>query len=257
MMNSHFPKLAADGLDLRRTALFLDVDGTLLDIAATPDSVVVPDGLVDTIARLERALGGALAIVTGRTIADLDRLFHPLRVRAAGVHGAEIRFTPQSDTVEVRTAAPLSAGLWRAFLAVTQAFPGVRPENKQFSFTAHYRGADQHAAALNAALHRLVAGRPDENLEIADALCAYEVKPRGVDKGEAVRRFLERPPFIGRRPMFVGDDASDEFGFRKVAENRGLAFAVGAARAEADDVFASPATVRQWLTRLAAEPAGT
>ena len=256
-MNSHFPKLAGDGLDLQRTALFLDVDGTLLDIAATPDSVVVPDGLVDTIGRLERALGGALAIVTGRTLADLDRLFTPLRTRAAGVHGAEIRFSPDSETLEMNAAAPLADDLWRDFLAVTQAIPGVRPENKNFSFTAHYRGAAERAAPLREALQHLVASRPADHLEVADALCAYEVKPRSVNKGEAVRQFLERAPFNGRRPMFIGDDASDEFGFRKVAENSGLAFAVGAARPQADDVFANPATVRRWLARLAAEPAGT
>ena len=117
-MNSHFPKMAADDLDFQRAALFLDVDGTLLDIAATPDRVVVPDGLVETIARLERLLGGALAIVTGRTLADLDRLFFPLRTRAAGVHGAEMRFDPNAAAVETPGAAPLPDSLWREFAAV-------------------------------------------------------------------------------------------------------------------------------------------
>ena len=108
--------------------------------------------------------------------------------------------------------------MWRDFLAVTQAIPGVRAENKNFSFTAHYRGAAERAAPLREALQHLVASRPADHLEVADALCAYEIKPRSVNKGEAVRQFLERAPFIGRRPMFIGDDASDEFGFRKVAE---------------------------------------
>ena len=96
-----------------------------------------------------------------------------------------------------------------------------------------------------------------DDLELTDALCAYEIKPSGVNKGEAVRRFLERPPFVGRRPMFVGDDSSDEFGFRSVADRRGFAFAVGAARPEVDHVFADPATVRLWLERLSAQPAAT
>lgn len=256
-MNSHFPKMAADALDFQRMALFLDVDGTLLDIAATPDRVVVPDGLADTIARLERAFGGALAIVTGRTLADLDRLFFPLRTRAAGVHGAEIRFAPDEVPVETRGAAPLPDSLWREFATVTLAFPGARPENKRYSFTAHYRGAPQVATSLRAALQGLLARRAAGELQLADALCAYEVKPAGVNKGEAVRRFLARPPFIGRRPMFVGDDESDEFGFRSVADRRGYAFAVGAPRPEVDHVFADPATVRRWLERLAAQPAGT
>jgi trehalose 6-phosphate phosphatase len=255
MMNSHFPKMAADDLDIQRAALFLDVDGTLLDVAATPDRVVVPDGLVATIARLEHLLGGALAIVTGRTLADLDRLFFPLRTRAAGVHGAEMRF--DRDAVESEGAAPLPDSLWREFAAVTTAFPGVLAENKRYSFTAHYRAAPHAAAPLRAALLSLLARRASGDLELTDALCAYEIKPSGVDKGEAVRRFLERPPFVGRRPMFVGDDASDEFGFRSVADRRGLAFAVGAARPEVDHVFADPATVRLWLERLAALPAAS
>jgi len=257
MMNSHFPKMAADDLDFQRTALFLDVDGTLLDIAATPDRVVVPDGLAATIARLERSLGGALAIVTGRTLADLDRLFFPLRTRAAGVHGAEIRFAPDGAAVEAPGAAPLSDSLWREFAAVTLAFPGALAENKRYSFTAHYRAAPDAAAPLRAALLSLFERRATDDLELTDALYAYELKPSGVNKGEAVRRFLERPPFVGRRPMFVGDDASDEFGFRSVADRRGFAFAVGAARPEVDHVFADPATVRLWLERLAAQPATT
>jgi trehalose 6-phosphate phosphatase len=257
MMNSHFPKMAADDVDFRRAALFLDVDGTLLDIAATPDRVVVPEGLAATIARLERLLGGALAIVTGRTLADLDRLFFPLRTRAAGVHGAEMRFAPNEAAVETQSAAPLPDSLWREFSAVTLAFPGALAENKRYSFTAHYRAAPKAAAPLRAALLSLLERHAIDDLELTDTLCAYEIKPSGVNKGEAVRRFLERPPFVGRRPMFVGDDASDEFGFRSVADRRGLAFAVGAARPEVDHVFADPATVRLWLGRLAAQPAAT
>jgi trehalose 6-phosphate phosphatase len=254
-MNSHFPEMAADDLDFQHSALFLDVDGTLLDIAATPDRVVVPDGLAATIARLERAFGGALAIVTGRTLADLDRLFFPLRTRAAGVHGAEMRFAPDQVAIETPGARPLPADLWPEFAAVTHAFPGALAENKLYSFTAHYRAAPDAAAPLRAALLGLLARRATDDLELTDALCAYEIKPSGVNKGEAVIRFLERPPFIGRRPMFVGDDASDEFGFRSVADRRGFAFAVGAARPQVDHVFADPATVRLWLGQLAAIPA--
>jgi trehalose 6-phosphate phosphatase len=257
MMNSHFPKMAADDLDFQRAALFLDVDGTLLDIAATPDRVVVPDGLAATIARLERLLGGALAIVTGRTLADLDRLFFPLRTRAAGVHGAEMRFEPNAVAVAVPGAAPLPDSLWREFAAVTLAFPGALAENKRYSFTAHYRAAPNAAAPLRAALLSLLDRQATDDLELADTLCAYEIKSSGFDKGEAVGRFLERPPFVGRRPMFVGDDSSDEFGFRSVADRRGYAFAVGAARPEVDHVFADPAKVRLWLERLAAQPAAT
>jgi len=202
-MNSHFPKMAADDLDFQRTALFLDVDGTLLDIAATPERVVVPgrtrrdDRPARTIAR-RRA-----AIVTGRTLADLDRLFLPLRTRAAGVHGAEIRFAPNEAAVESDGAAPLPDSLWRAFAATTLAFPGALAENKRYSFTAHYRAAPKAAAPLRAALLSLLERCATGDLELTDALCAYEIKSSGVNKGAAVRRFLERPPFVGRRPMFI------------------------------------------------------
>lgn len=256
-MNSHFPKMAVDDLDVQRSALFLDVDGTLLDIAATPDRVVVPDGLLETIARLERLLGGALAIVTGRTLADLDRLFSPLRTRAAGVHGAEMRFAPNDAAVESEGAAPLPDDLWRELAAVTLAFPGALAEHKRYSFTAHFRAAPNAAAPLRAALASVLERRAIDDLELTDTLCAYEIRSSRVNKGEAVRRFLERPPFVGRRPMFVGDDASDEFGFRSVADRRGLAFAVGAARPQVDHVFTDPATVRSWLERLAALPAAS
>jgi len=255
-MNSHFPKVAIDDLDFQRMALFLDVDGTMLDIAATPDRVVVPEGLAETIARLERLLGGALAIVSGRTLADIDRLFFPLRTRAAGVHGAEMRFDPNA-AVETLGAAPLPDGLWREFAAVTLAFPGALAENKRYSFTAHFRAAPQAAAPLRAALQGLLERRPTDDLELTDTLCAYELRSSRVNKGEAVRRFLERAPFVGRRPMFVGDDASDEFGFRSVVDRRGLAFAVGVARPQVDHVFTDPATVRLWLERLAAQPAAS
>jgi trehalose 6-phosphate phosphatase len=256
-MNSHFPKLAADSIDFQRTALFLDVDGTVLDIAATPESVVVPEGLTETIGRLDHALGGALAIVTGRTLTDLDRLFFPLRTRAAGVHGAEMRFEPGRPANEAPPVARLTADMWREFAVAAGEFPGVLIEDKRYSFTAHYRGAPLAAPALRAALLRLVAAHQDADLELLDARCAFELKSRSFDKGEAVRRFLARPPFLGRRPIFVGDDVSDEYGFRLVAGRSGVAFAVGAARKDAHDVFADPASVRLWLARLAAEPAAT
>jgi trehalose 6-phosphate phosphatase len=257
MMNSHFPKVAADDLDFQHAALFLDVDGTMLDIAATPDRVVVPEGLAETIARLERLLGGALAIVSGRTLADIDRLFFPLRTRAAGVHGAEMRFDPNAAAAETPDAAPLPDELWREFAAATLAFPGTLAENKRYSFTAHFRAAPHAAAPLRAALQRLLQRRPTGDLELTDTLCAYELRSSRVNKGVAVRRFLERSPFAGRRPMFVGDDASDEFGFRSVVDRRGFAFAVGETRPQVDYVFSDPAAVRLWLARLAALPAAS
>ena len=245
-MNSHFPKMAADDLDFQRTALFLDVDGTLLDIAATPDRVVVPDGL----ARDDRPARAPVR----RRAGDRHRP-HARRPRSAVLSAAHARRRRarrrnalRAGRGRGRNAARAAAELGEQPVARIRRrdarLPGALAENKRYSFTAHYRAAPKAAAPLRAALQSLLERRATDDLELTDTLCAYEIRPSGVNKGEAVRRFLERPPFVGRRPMFVGDDASDEFGFRSVADRRGLAFAVGAARPEVDHVFADPATVR-------------
>ena len=129
---------AIDALQPDQTALFLDVDGALLDLAASPAAVVVPHGLVECIADIERALDGALALVSGRTFEDLDRLFWPLRLRASAVHGAEIRYDPQTPIVVDAAAAVLPAPFWRSLNASLTEFPGVFAENKLFSFAGRY-----------------------------------------------------------------------------------------------------------------------
>lgn len=250
----HFPDMRIGAIDFDRAALFLDVDGTLLDIAATPQSVVVPEGLISSIARLEAALGGALAIVTGRTLADLDRLFHPLRTRAAGVHGAQMRFDPAEEATTVEQASALPDRLWRDLGAALTKFPGAFPENKRFSFAVHYRSRPSVAARLRAALQRLVDDETTLDLELLDAHLAYEIKPRGIDKGLAIRRFLTRAPFAARIPVFIGDDVTDDFGFAAVVDQRGVAYSVGQPRPSVADVFPDPATVRRWLEGLAARP---
>ena len=120
-------------------ALFLDVDGTLLDIADRPDRVVVPAGLVDALARAERRLDGALALVTGREIAEIDRLFRPLKLRAAVVHGAELRFDPDAAPTPFPGTAELPASLWNGLTEALREFPGTFAENKRYSFAVHYR----------------------------------------------------------------------------------------------------------------------
>ena len=134
-------KVSIDAPPLDRTALFLDVDGTLLDLAASPTAVVVPRGLVECIADIERALGGALALVSGRTLANLDQLFLPLRLRASGVQRAEIRYDPLMPVIVDTAAAVLPARLWRSLNASLVDFPGAFAEDKRFSFAVHYRAA--------------------------------------------------------------------------------------------------------------------
>ncbi len=250
-------KASIDALQPDRTALFLDVDGTLLDLAALPTAVIVPRGLVECIAAVERALGGALALVSGRTIADLDHLFRPLRLRASGVHGAEVRYDPLKPAIIVETAGALPARLWRSVNESLADFPGAFAVDKRFSFAVHYRAAPNRGAALREVLQRLVAAEANAELEIIEASLAFEIKGRGFDKGSAINRFLARSPFVGRVPIFVGDDGTDETGFAAVVRRHGAAYSVGQARPGVSGVFSEPSVVRDWLARSAAQMAGT
>ena len=240
-------------LDLDCIALFLDVDGTLLEFAPSPQTAVVPEGLVLSLARAKSALGGALALVSGRPVSDLDRLFQPLRTRASGVHGAEIRFDPMAPAVFAARAVALPGRMWRRLNAMLTDFPGAVAENKRFSFAVHYRAAPNLAARLRDALSRFVCDEAPRDVELIEGRLVYELKARGFDKGMAVQRFMARPPFAGRTPIFVGDDATDEDGFAAVADLRGFAYSVGRLSPAATDAFADPTTVSQWLDGLVTE----
>lgn len=246
MSDPHALEMAIGGLDFGRAALFLDVDGTLLDVAATPEGVVVPDGLVSNLRQLEAALSGAMAIVTGRALVDLDQLFRGLKVRAAGVHGAQMRYDPtQSAAVEAFPALP--DRLWGALNAALTEFPDVYRENKRFSFTVHFRARPDLAAHLRAALQRLIDGEAASDLALTEAQLAYEIKARGFDKGLAIADFMARQPFAGRIPLFIGNDATDDRGFAAVRDRGGVAYSVGERRPGVVAVFADPAAVRRWL----------
>jgi trehalose 6-phosphate phosphatase len=237
--------------DPNQTALFLDVDGTMIDFARTPAEVRVPSGLLDDIAAIERALDGALAVISGRTLADIDRLFDPLRLRASGVHGAEMRYDPARAVMAIGTARELSPHLWRSLNEMLQAFPGAFAENKRFSFAVHYRAAPELGPALFAALRRLVAPEGSGDLQIFAAHLAFEIKRHGFDKGGAIEQFLECEPFVGRVPIFIGDDLTDEAGFETVARRGGAAYSVGEVRPRVRGVFPDPSAVRAWLARSA------
>ena len=230
-------------------ALFLDVDGTLLDLAERPENVVTPASLVATLARTERKLAGALALISGRAIDDLDRLFAPLQLRASGVHGAEIRFDPGGPAMST-PAAELPQSFSTALTRVVEAFPGALVENKRFSIAVHYRLAPQAERPLREAVKRVVASA-GADIEVMDAHYAIELKTPGFDKGSAIAAFLSTPPFRGRTPVFVGDDATDEKGFAVVAARGGCAYSVGRMLRGAIGAFAEPRAVRDWLAEFA------
>ena len=238
-----------------RTALFLDVDGTMIDFAVTPSEVVVPDRLVDDIATIERALGGALAVVSGRTTLDIDHLFQPLRLRSSGVHGAEIRYDPLMAVTTAPTAHLLPTRLWQGLEDILSAFPGAAAENKRFSFAVNYRAAPGLGPRLLDALQEFAAAEPAFQLNVIEANLAFDIKGGCFNKGAAIDDFLTRSPFAGRAPIFICDDWTDESGFAAVERAGGVAYSVGTERPNVSGVFPNPAMVREWLGRAAAEMA--
>ncbi len=218
-------------------ALLLDLDGTLIDFAPTPDAVVVPPGLIDTLAGLRDRLGGALAVVTGRPIADVDALLGDAPTAVAGEHGAAVRHRP-GEAVE-RMALPALRPDWiGAAEAAAAAHPGALLERKEGSLVLHFRRAPEAGPALHAVFAALLPDAP--GFVIMQAAMAWEFKPRGADKGRAVAALMDRPPFRGRLPVYIGDDITDEDGMRAARALGGFGWRV-------QEFFGTPAGVRAWL----------
>jgi trehalose 6-phosphate phosphatase len=208
-------------------AWFLDVDGTLIDIAPTPSAIHVPPGLPARLAALAVRHGGALALVSGRALDNVLQLVAPFRPPIAGLHGLERR----SAAGRVLRPAPLP-GLdrLRADLgAFATAHPGVVVEDKDLSLALHYRLAPAAEADCRRAAEAAVAGRAD--LVVARGKMVFEIRPAGSDKGGAVAAFMAEPPFAGRVPVFVGDDVTDEDGFAAANRLGGHSVLVGPERA--------------------------
>jgi trehalose 6-phosphate phosphatase len=232
-------------------SLFLDVDGTLLDLAPTPDAVVVSSALLDELSLAESRLDGAIALVSGRPIDELDRLFAPVRLRASGIHGAEIRYSPLEATRSL-TNDRLPASAWLDLQRLLADFPDVFAENKGVSFAVHYNLARPIEGELFAALKRFVLRFAELGLELIPGNLVFEVKLPGFDKGLAIRRFMARAPFAGRRPVFIADDEMDRPGFEAVLALGGIAFSVGFEMAGLSGSFSRPAGVRAWLGKVTA-----
>jgi trehalose 6-phosphate phosphatase len=233
---------------LAASALFLDLDGTLVDIAPTPDGVRVPDGLAQLLGRLTQRLGGALAIVTGRPIRDVDRFLAPLVPIAAGVHGAEFRLVPHGD---VRLAAePIDPIVAAAARELADAELGVVIESKPASIALHYRLAPDAEARIETVLRRILEDGPD-HLILCRGRKVFEIVPAHVSKGAALETLMALPDFRGRRPVMVGDDISDETAFVAVEQLGGCGLKVaGEHFSRAEAFFSGPADVRAWLATL-------
>jgi len=231
------------------SALFVDFDGTLAEIAPRPDAVALPAGMVQLLATLHTRLGGALAVVSGRPIAQLDAFLAPLSLPAAGLHGAERRNAsglvtrlPQADLGQV--VAELQA------LAALHA--GLLVEPKPGAVALHYRLAPECEALALQAMQAALQRSPGMALMLGKMV--IEMKPEQASKGRAIEAFMAEPPFAGRRPLFAGDDTTDESGFAVVQAAGGLGIKVGPGPTQAWHRLATPTQLLAWLQAGADQP---
>lgn len=232
----------------REAALFLDVDGTLLDLQARPDDVTVDPALHQLLRDAAQATDGALALVSGRSLAQLDALFAPQRWPAAGLHGAERR--DATGQLHLSRAEPLPQVLVDELLKISERHPGLLVENKGRAAALHFRAAPALQSRLESAVARIAQSYPE--VEVQPGAYVLELRPSGISKAHAIEAFLAEPPFAGRTPLFAGDDLTDLPGFALVQQHNGLSIAVGP-RVQAMCNLDSPRELRALLGELIAE----
>ena len=240
-------------VDPSTIAIFLDVDGTLLEIAPTPEAVVVPDELPGILDQLDQATGGAIAVVSGRSLAQLDEIFQPVTLSAAGLHGLERRNRGAGLERGVEKPAIHDAAKVR-LEAFAAEHPGTIVEDKGITLALHYRGAPDAREAASALVHQILE-ESRNTLTLLDGKMVFELKPPGFDKGKSVEVFLQEPPYAGRMPVFAGDDVTDEAGFKVTNALNGVTVRIGgnsdrdtAAKYAVDSV----SELRVWLKSLMA-----
>ena len=234
---------------LSEAAFLLDIDGTLLDLAPTPREVWVPPDLTSTLRRLHERTNGALALVSGRSLNDIDLIFAPDQFPAVGGHGAEMRLSVDSEAVAIH-APPLDKELKRRLATIAKLSPGILLEDKGYSLALHYRLAPHAEKAIYEAVSLIRADLPNAPIEVLPGKCVCEIKQSGFDKATGVRELMSHPPFCGRRPIFICDDVTDESVFAIMPEIGGRAFSVGRRAQGVAGHFDEPRDVRAWLARL-------
>jgi len=233
----------------RDWALFLDIDGTLLRMAPTPDAVSVPPELPALLAALTAGLDGALAIVTGRRVAEADRLLAPVKLVASGVHGTELREDPEGPVKML--AEPVPADVMEMMTSVSRIAEGILVEQKGSGAAVHYRNAPAAQRAIESEVARII-GLSSYDLVLRRGRKVLEAVPRGFSKGQALMDLMRRPPFKGRRPLMIGDDVGDETALKAADALGGMGLKVAGEHftpAEAD--FGGVQEVRTWLGLLA------
>jgi trehalose 6-phosphate phosphatase len=241
--------LPGETIDFNKSALLLDVDGTIVDLAPTPQAVVVPPQLKRALKDLSARTEGAVAFVSGRTLADLDALFTPLKLAAVAGHGGELRASPRGEPTRYDT--PIGADLCDQFAALAAGLDGVLLEDKGYSLALHFRLAPQHAVTVREAVAAACAPYPASAIEVLPGKAVIEVKSSAFSKGTGIRELMMGPPFRGRRPIFIGDDVTDESAFAVLPELKGIGYSVGRKFKGASGCFPKPSDVREWLYGLA------
>lgn len=234
-------------------ALFLDFDGTMVDLAPQPHAVQVPERLLGMLQDLQRMLGGAVAVISGRPIAQLDAFLQPVRVPTAGVHGAERRSA--DGQLHLLHTHPLDH-VEEAARVLAAQHEGLLVESKRGSLALHYRQAPHLAELCLRAMHDAVAESP--GITLLRGKMVVEAKPGGASKGRAIEEFMAEAPFTGRTPIFIGDDVTDEAGFSAVQRLGGIGIKVGDGESVARQRVADPAALhRQLEAALAARATRT
>jgi trehalose 6-phosphate phosphatase len=234
---------------LHQTAILLDIDGTLLDLMPTPREVWVPPGLSKTLNRLLERTSGALALVSGRSLNDIDLIFAPEEFPAVGGHGAEMRVTAEGDIAAIR-APQMDKELKRRLAAIAKLSPGILLEDKGYSLALHYRLAPHAERAIYEAVSLIRADLPNAPIEVLPGKCVYEIKHSRFTKASGVLELMRHEPFKGRRPLFIGDDVTDESVFAIMPDLNGLAFSVGRRVKGVAGHFDEPSDVREFLAHL-------
>src|ERR1700761_9148740 len=235
--------------DLSETPILLDIDVTLLDFAPTPREVWVPEGLTTTLRGLMARTSGALAMVSGRSLNDIDLIFAPDLFPAVGGHGAEMRLSTDGEAVASH-APPMDKELKMRLAAVAKLSPGILLEDKGYSLALHYRLAPHAEKAIYEAVSLIRADLPNAPIEVLPGKSVCEIKHAGFNKASGVLELMKHEPFKGRRPLFIGDDVTDESVFAIMPDLNGFAFSVGRRAQGVTGHFDQPSDVRAWLAHL-------
>jgi trehalose 6-phosphate phosphatase len=235
-------------------AFFFDFDGTLVELAPTPDGVLVPPDVPALLAELRTLTNGAVAVVSGRGIGSIDAFLGLPDLPIAGLHGAERR-DANGDTQRIGFNDDRLLHMEQVLADVVNDNPGMLLEIKGASLALHYRNAPDREPIARAATARLVADFPGAYV-LQPGKMVYEIKPKDVDKGRALRAFLDEPPFAGRKPVFAGDDLTDEKGFAVVNETGGVSIKVGGGDTIARTRLDSVSALHEWLAAVVAAARG-